>query len=185
MPPPDPGSPAGAVRTRWPQSRKNGRDARAVRPRHSTVPVVNSLPVDHQVVISVSSSAMRPGRPPGCAAPRFDRSVRCRIYGVATSGPLSGPRPTQSWSIRSCNGIVSRPRSALTVAGDDEGCPSTRTFLTAIEYGMPPSGGTGMGIDRLLMALMGSGIRGTIGVSAGTTTMSGLDGGSISQSSRK
>jgi hypothetical protein len=43
----------------------------------------------------------------------------------------------------------------------------------------------GMGIDRLLMALMGSGIREVIGVSAGTTTMSGLDGESISPSSRK
>ena len=76
-------------------------------------------------------------------------------------------------------------QAALTAAGDDEAMPLDEDFLTAMEYGMPPSGGMGMGIDRLLMALMASGIRETIGVSAGTTTMSGLDGVVISQSYRK
>ena len=62
--------------------------------------------------------------------------------------------------------VIQRERlveqSKLGASGDLEAMAVDEDFLKAMEYGMPPMGGMGMGVDRLLMALTGLGIRETI-----------------------
>ena len=62
--------------------------------------------------------------------------------------------------------VIQRERfeaqARAAAAGDDEAMALDEDFLAALEYAMPPSTGTGMGIDRLMMVLTGLSIRETV-----------------------
>ncbi len=62
--------------------------------------------------------------------------------------------------------VVQRERFAqqatAAALGDEDAMRLDEDFLRAMEYALPPTGGQGMGIDRLLIALTGLGIRDTI-----------------------
>jgi lysyl-tRNA synthetase class 2 len=62
--------------------------------------------------------------------------------------------------------VVQRERfqaqALLRSSGDGEAMPLDEDFLAAMEHGMPPAGGLGLGVDRLLTAFTGLGIRDTV-----------------------
>jgi lysyl-tRNA synthetase class 2 len=115
-------------------------------------------------------------------APKLERPTFVFDYPVATSPLTRAHRSAhglaEKWDLyvggmelataysELTDPVVQRERfeaqARLRSRGDDEAMRLDEDFLRAMEYGMPPTGGMGMGIDRLLMAITGLGIRETI-----------------------
>jgi lysyl-tRNA synthetase, class II len=114
--------------------------------------------------------------------PTLQEPTFVRDYPAETT-PLTRPHReipglTEKWDLYVCgvelgtayselvDPVVQRERlvaqSLLAAGGDPDAMQLDEDFLRAMEYGMPPAGGMGMGIDRLLMVLTGLGIRDTI-----------------------
>ena len=105
---------------------------------------------------------------------------RCPVCGDAACSntsripaQMSSRRPFVFGSMQTAHGyselvdpVEQRERlvaqSTRAAAGDPEAMRVDDDFLRAMEYGMPPTAGMGMGVDRLLMTLSGLGIRETI-----------------------
>lgn len=113
---------------------------------------------------------------------QLDGPVYVRDFPVETS-PLtrqhrSKPGVTEKWDLyvrgfelatgysELVDPVVQRERfedqARLAAGGDDEAMVLDEDFLQAMEQGMPPTTGVGIGIDRLLMAFSGLGIRETV-----------------------
>jgi lysyl-tRNA synthetase class 2 len=114
---------------------------------------------------------------PRLVAPTFVRDFPAETSPL-TRAHRSEPGLTEKWDLyvrgvetataysELTDPVVQRERlvaqARLAAGGDPEAMRLDEDFLRALEYGMPPQGGMGMGIERLLMGLTGLGIRDTI-----------------------
>ncbi|GHJ45891.1 lysine--tRNA ligase [Catellatospora sp. TT07R-123] len=114
---------------------------------------------------------------PSLQAPTFVRDYPEETSPL-TRAHRSQPKLTEKWDLyvrgfelgtgysELVDPVIQRERfeeqARLAGKGDVEAMPMDEDYLRALEYGLAPCGGVGMGIDRLLMALTGLGIRETI-----------------------
>lgn len=106
---------------------------------------VRDYPID-------TSPLTRPHRSRSGVAEKWDLYIggveRATAYSELTDPVLQRERLTE--------------QARAAAGGDAEAMGLDEDFLSALEHGMPPTGGMGMGVDRMLQVLTGLGIRETI-----------------------
>lgn len=93
----------------------------------------------------VMSPLAKPHRSQPGKTERFELFIRKKEFCNAYT-ELNDPRIQKS---------IFEEVSKQKAAGDDEIPPSDENFIRALEYGLPPTGGWGLGIDRLVMLITG------------------------------
>jgi lysyl-tRNA synthetase class 2 len=150
----------------------------------STVDELRALAADHDVALQPGWSAgaivlelYEQLVEHGLRRPTFVRDYPVDVRPLARPHRCD-PRLTESWDLvvagvelavaysELVDPIEQRKRlteqSLRAAGGDPEAMQLDEDFLRALEYGAPPIGGMGLGIDRLIMLLTGTGIRETI-----------------------
>ena len=97
-------------------------------------------------------SASRSRRSPSCTAAIRALTERFELF---VQGTGAGQRLQRAQRSRRPAARASKTRPGSAPPGDDEAQPLDADYIRALEYGMPPTGGLGVGVDRLVMMLTG------------------------------